>query len=89
MPQVQNFIDHDDTNIASFEAVRRPAEQADKDLAGAITEASLQLQEAMDRAVLAGLIVEPSFQAVGNRFATVGVSAESHLVKVRILRRLS
>jgi len=89
MPQAQNFIDHDDTSVTSLDAARRPTELADRDLAGNITEASLRLQEAMDRAVLAGLIVEPSFQAVGNRFATVGVSAESHLVKIRIMRRLS
>jgi hypothetical protein len=89
MPHTQAFNDHDDTNIAAFDAVRRPAEKSDRDLAADVTAAMLEFQEAMDRAILAGLIVEPSFQAVGNRFSTVGVSAESYLVKVRIMRRLS
>lgn len=88
MPQTQAFIDHDDTNIA-LEAARRTAETSDRDLAGDVTSAMLVLQEAIDRAILAGLVVEPSFQAVGNRFSTVGVSAESYLVKVKIMRRLS
>ncbi|HSG96088.1 MAG TPA: hypothetical protein VLA28_11245, partial [Afifellaceae bacterium] len=68
---------------------RRPAEKSDRERAADVTAAMLDLQEAMDRAILAGLIVEPSFQAVGNRFATVGVSAESYLVKAKIMRRLS
>lgn len=89
MPHSQAFNDHDDTNITAFDAVRRQAEKSDRDLAADVTSAMLAFQEAMDRAILAGLIVEPSFQAVGNRFATVGVSAESYLVKVRIMRRLS
>ena len=89
MPQTQSFIDHDDTNIASFEAARRPADSTDRELAQEVTATMLAFQEAMDRAILAGLIVEPGFQAVGNRFAAVGVSAESYLVKARILRRLS
>jgi len=46
-------------------------------------------QDAMDKAVLAGLIVEPTFQPVGNRFANVGVTAESYLTKCNIYRRLS
>lgn len=78
-----------DSNIASFEAARRPGEASDRDLAAAVTNAALELQEAMDRAILAGLLVEPGFQSVGNRFSAVGVSAETFLVKIRILRRLS
>ncbi|MDA0218013.1 MAG: hypothetical protein O3B22_00260 [Proteobacteria bacterium] len=89
MPQAQSFIDHDDTNIAAFEVARRPSEYSDRELAQDVTATMLAFQEAMDRAILAGLIVEPSFQAVGNRFSAVGVSAGSYLVKARILRRLS
>lgn len=89
MPQTQSFIDIDDTNVTAFGAPQRPADLSDKELANAVTTTMLEFQEAMDRAILAGLIVEPSFQAVGNRFAAVGVSAESYLIKARILRRLS
>ncbi len=89
MHNAQAFVAHDDSNIANLEDARRPAEKSDRELAADVTAAMLDLQEAMDRAILAGLIVEPSFQAVGNRFATVGVSAESYLVKAKIMRRLS
>jgi len=85
----QDLAHATDSNVASFEAARRPGEPSDRELAAAVTNAGLVLQEAMDRAILAGLIVEPGFQSVGNRFSAVGVSAESFLVKVRIMRRLS
>ena len=78
-----------DDNVAVFEPSPRTAETTDRDLANDVTEAAHRLQEALDKAVLAGLIVEPSFMSVGNRFSNVGVSAESFLVKIRIMRRLS
>lgn len=64
-------------------------ESSDRQLAQEITAALHAFQGAMDKAILAGLIVEPSFQAVGNRFGNVGISAESYLVKVKVFRRLS
>jgi hypothetical protein len=76
-------------NVALFEASRPKGDVSDRDLATDVMARLHDFQEAMDRAILAGLIVEPSFQAVGNRFSNVGVSAESFLVKVKILRRLS
>jgi len=69
--------------------VRKTQEACDRDLAQAVTTAMHALQDAMDKAILGGLLVEPSFQAVDNRFSNVGVSAESYLVKCNIFRRLS
>ena len=76
-------------NVALFEASRPAGDASDRELAADVMARLHDFQEAMDRAILAGLIVEPSFQPVGNRFNNVGVSAESFLVKVKILRRLS
>lgn len=90
MPQdFARSIQQTDTNVAQFEPASRPVDPSDRDLAQEVMARMHEFQEAMDRAILAGLIVEPSFQAAGNRFAHLGVSAESQLVKVKILRRLS
>jgi hypothetical protein len=68
---------------------RKTQEFCDLDLAHAVTAAMHAMQGAMDKAFLGGLIIEPSFQVVENRFANVGVSARSYLAKCNIYRRLS
>ena len=75
-------------NVAFLDS-QRQAETTDRELAQEVMAAAHGLQDAMDKAILAGLIVEPAFAVAGNRFANVGVSAESYLVKIRIMRRLS
>jgi hypothetical protein len=74
---------------ADIAPMRKSQELCDRDLAQAVTSAMHAIQDAMDKAILGGLIVEPSFQAVENRFSNVGVSAESYLAKCNIYRRLS
>lgn len=78
-----------DDNLTFLEPSPRASETTDRELAHEVTAAAHRLQEAMDKAILAGLIVEPSFMSVDNRFSAVGVSAQSFLVKIKILRRLS
>ncbi len=70
------------------EPVRKTQETSDR-AAQAVTTTMHALQDVMDKAILGGLPVEPSFRAVDNRFSNVGVSAESYLVKCNIFRRLS
>jgi len=89
MPQDATQTVRRSDNVAPFEASRPAGDTSDRELAADLMARLHDFQEAMDRAILAGLIVEPSFQQVGNRFAAVGVSAESYLVKVKIFRRLS
>lgn len=62
---------------------------SDKELAEQIIGGMRALQDAMDAAVLAGLIVEPTFTLVPNRFSEMGVSTESHILNVQIYRKLS
>jgi len=64
-------------------------QMSDKELAEQIITAMRALQDAMDSAVLAGLIVEPTFTLVPNRFSEMGVSTESHILNVQIYRKLS
>ena len=54
---------------------RKTQDTTDKDLANEAARTMHTFQEAIDKAILAGLIVEASFQAVGNHFVNVGVSS--------------
>ena len=62
---------------------------SDRELAVAITQAIAQLQDAMDGAIRAGLIVEPTFKTVSGRFNEFGVSVDSHICNVQIYRKLA
>ena len=62
---------------------------SDRDLAMDVTQAIAQLQEAMDGASRAGLIIEPSFKSITGRFNEFGVSVESYVCSVEIYRKLS
>jgi hypothetical protein len=68
---------------------RKPQEQSDRELADELIKTMHQFQEALDRAILSGLIVEPSFRRVENRFIKVGVSSDSYIVKCQVYRKLS
>lgn len=76
-------------NLSSVEGERKPQEQTDREIADELLAKLHEFQEAMDRAILAGLIVEPSFRRVENRFIKVGVSSDSYIVKCQVYRKLS
>ena len=54
-----------------------------------ISRAVGELQDAMDEAYIAGLIVEPSFTHIENRIAKCGVRVDSHVCNVHVLRKLT
>lgn len=60
----------------------------DRELAAALVSAINELQEAMDAAALAGLVVEPSFARFANRFNEVGSDVDSFVARVQIYRKL-
>lgn len=70
-------------------SLRKPQEVQDRELALAVITSMHAFQDAIDKAIMSGLIVEPSFQSVGNRFSNAGVSSESYLAKCKIYRQLS
>lgn len=61
----------------------------DRDLADRILRACNELQEAMDTAVLAGLIVEPSFARIEGRLTRAGVKVDSFACSVKVFRKLA
>ena len=62
---------------------------SDRGLATQITAAIAGLQDAMDAAIKAGLIVEPEFKSVSSRFNEFCVSVDSHICSVQIYRKLA
>jgi hypothetical protein len=62
---------------------------SDRELSSRVTQAIAELQDAMDAASRAGLIIEPSFKSVTGRFNEFGVSVESYICSVEIYRKLS
>jgi hypothetical protein len=61
----------------------------DRALADRILRANVELQEAMDSAILAGLIVEPDFTQINGRVTKAGVKVDSFVCKVKIFRKLA
>ncbi len=61
----------------------------DRDVAEKTVQAVGELQEAMDAALLAGLIVEPSFSQVENRLTRYGTRISSFVCSVKVYRKLT
>ncbi len=62
---------------------------SDAQIAEKIHLAVAQIQETMDAALMAGLIVEPSFSLIENRQTRWGVRLDSFVCNVRTYRRLT
>ena len=62
---------------------------SDRGLPVALSRAIAQLRDALDAAIQAGLIVEPSFTTISGRINEFGVSGDSHLCNVQIYRKLA
>ncbi len=71
------------------EADYRVGNQDDRDIADRINAAMAEVQEAMDRAVLAGLIVEPNFARIENRLTQCGARIDSFVCKIGVYRKLA
>jgi hypothetical protein len=69
------------------ESSRQP--RSDRELADRTQRALAELQDALDAAVLAGLIVEPSFTRIENRLTQCGARADTFVGRVHVLRRLT
>ena len=62
---------------------------SDRELSVKVTQAIADLQDAMDCASRAGLIIEPSFKSITGRFNEFGVSVDSYVCSVEMYRKLS
>ncbi len=78
------------------DAAMRPQEigdnyvtRSDRELSKTVTLAIARLQDAMDEASRAGLIIEPAFKLISGRFSEFGISTDSYICNVQIFRKLS
>ncbi len=62
---------------------------SDAQIAEKIQRAIGSIQESMDAALVAGLIVEPSFNRVENRQTSSGMRVDSFVCNVRTYRKLT
>ncbi len=77
------------TQLASVDVEEsRDDRPTDHDIALRVTGAIGELQDAIDAAILSGLMVEPGFKLISGRFNEFGVSMESYLCSVQINRKL-
>ncbi|MCH9020339.1 MAG: hypothetical protein IIA73_08245 [Proteobacteria bacterium] len=61
----------------------------DREIALRVSRAIGELQDAIDAAILAGLMVEPSFKPISGRFNEFGVSMDSYVCSVQMYRKLA
>ena len=62
---------------------------SDRVLARNLNQGTARLQDAMDAATKAGLIIEPTFKSISGRFNEFGVSVDSYVCTVELYRKLS
>lgn len=63
-------------------------ESRDRAVADAIMHAVRALNQALDDAVKAGLMVEPTFATASRRFDDMGITAQSYVANVKVFRKL-
>ena len=73
----------------SHETHSSGTDNVDHELGDRISQAVAKLQDAMDAALLAGLIVEPNFKLVENRLTRFGTRIDSPVCSVRVYRKLT
>ena len=63
-------------------------ESRDRAIAEAIMHAVRALNQALDDAIKAGLMVEPTFATASRRFDDMGITAQSYVANVKVFRKL-
>ncbi len=83
------FLSIDPEEAVVEEDLLSGGDPRDRELASNLMGAINELQEAMDAAALAGLVVEPTFARFANRFNEVGSDVDSFVARVQIYRKLT
>lgn len=80
---------NNDKFLGSHGTLSSDADIVDQELAVRVRKAVEELQDAMDAALLGGLVVEPIFTEVANRLTRFGTRIDSNVCRVRISRKLT
>ncbi|MBM3489988.1 MAG: hypothetical protein FJX68_05985 [Alphaproteobacteria bacterium] len=76
------------TAVAGGTGAAQQAAERDREITAVVLAAVPALNAAMDEAVRAGLIIEPSLTAVSGRADDVGTQGIPHICNVRVYRKL-
>ncbi len=68
---------------------QRDAGMTDHEIGEMLNRGIATIQEAMDTAQMAGVVIEPSFSLIENRLAPCGMRLDSFVCKVHSFRRLT
>lgn len=60
----------------------------DSNIAQSMVRAVRAVNDAMDEAIKAGLIVEPTFTTATSRFDDLGISTQSYIASIKVYRKL-
>ena len=74
--------------VEVLDAMPEIHQPSDPEIAEQIVDAVNQVQEAMDRAILAGLVVEPDFRRIENRLTQSSMRLDSFVCAIRVFRKL-
>ena len=80
---------NNDKFLGSHGTLSSDAGIVDHELANRVSQAVTELQDAMDAALLAGLVIEPNFRLIENRLTRFGTRIDSSVCSVRISRKLT
>ncbi len=79
--------------LVELSELTRPAHngagKTGSEIPGWIKQAAGEQQDAMDAALLAGLLLEPKFTRIENRLAQCGMRLDSFVCKVSVFRKLA
>ena len=70
-------------------SAQRDASLTDHEISELLNRATATIQDAMDTAQMAGVVIEPSFALIENRLAPCGMRLDSFVCMVRSFRRLT
>ena len=70
-------------------SAQRDAGLTDHEISELLNRATATIQDAMDTAQMAGVVVEPSFSLIENRLTPWGVRTEPYVCTVKSFRRLT
>lgn len=82
------MADRDDASVVSAALGPQHINERDGEIARAMTQAVRRLNDVLDMAIKAGLIVEPSFSMSQSRFDDLGITAQSYTANVKVFRKL-
>ena len=88
-PAVEKTFSEPKTRSRPREVTADHGLPSDRVLAHTLTQGIARLQDTMDAASKAGLIIEPTFKSISGRFNEFGVSVDSYVCNVELYRKLS